>query len=403
MSETPIWLADNPFIQRLLTIFIDQCDKPNTVRFQKSINNKSAPELFDHNDPNTPDLWPLIESKLYKEFKVIQRIQYGRVPLMSEKYEKAIIYFNQDKESLVRTWLNRPKEGSYSLQWYQALKRYPLFKNTTLNQAIKAGNTSAEDILEGFSRVKNELNSLLNSNEKISLRGLSARCFWGDSKFLDTRRELLEDVFSQASLVIKPRALMLSAYIPKKLQQLIFVENFDCFLSTVAAIQDSLYKDQIAVVYSAGYRGSAHLIRTPKQCQFVSINSVEPDVFNTFNEWWFKASNLEVKTWFWGDLDYEGMRILTALRHNFPNTQAWQLAYDLMLEFHRQGLGHTPTQANKQAQKIPDLSGCNYADQALIPLLIKTERFIDQEVVSQAQLLKALNLTHKVDNNSLSN
>ncbi len=396
MIKKPLWIGENPFIERLLNIFIDQCNKPNTVRFQKSINQKTAPELFDFDKVDTEFLWPLIKEKLLNEYKIIERIQYRRVPVHAEKYEKAIIYFNRSKEELVRAWLNRPVISSYTHQWHSALALYPQFGNSSLNQVIQANPHTAKQILEGFARVEQELAKLMQRNEKISLRGLSARCFWGDSKFLDKRRELLNDVFESAMDVILPRAIMLSAYIPTNLKTVIFIENFDSFLSTVKAIQSSHQKEHTAVVYSAGYRGSAELIRTLGECQFVSINSVEPHVFERFYNWWFQLNDLIIKTYFWGDLDFEGMRILKTLRNNFPQTKAWQTAYNLMLGYHENGLGHAPEMANKELQKKPELSGCNYADHELIPLLISTRRFIDQEVISQAQLEAQLSTIKRV-------
>lgn len=390
----PKWVVDNAFIARLLSLFIDQCDHSKTVRFQKTINPKTTPELFDYDNADTDYLWRLIDSKLNQEHNIIERIQYRRVASTAEKYEKAILYFNRNSEDLVRTWLQRPAQQSYARQWHDALDSYPQFRSTSLNQAIRIKDLAAVDIVAGFARIEQTLLSLSSESEKISLRGLSARCFWGDSKFLDTRRDLIDQVFELSESVVVPRAIMLSAYIPTLLSELIFIENFDSFLSTVNAIKLSSKSDSTAVVYSAGYRGSANLIRSIGHSQFVTINSVEHDVFNNFHQWWFQQSKLPVKTYFWGDLDYEGMRILKALNKNFPKTRAWKLAYDMMLTYHQNGLGHSPQMANKQYQLEPELSGCAYADTELIPTLLSSQRFIDQEVVSQAQLQEALNLTN---------
>lgn len=390
MASSPNWVEDNAFIKRLLNLFIDQCDRPNTVRFQKSINPNSAPELFDFDREDTQYLWPLVESKLLEEHHIIERIQYKRVALNTEKYEKAIIYFNRQSEPLVRRWLQRPALQSYNAQWHLALDQFPKYRTTSLNQPIQVKSFSACEVLAGFVRIERELLALHKASEKISLRGLSARCFWGDSKFLDSRRELLEQVFELFDDIITPRAIMLSAYIPLNLSELLFIENFDSFLSTVNAIKSSCKRESTAVVYSAGYRGSAGLVRSAGHSQFVSINSVEDATFKRFYDWWFQINEIDVKTYFWGDLDYEGIRILTALNTNFPNTKAWKLAYDLMVDYHLQGLGHSPEDANKQGQQRPEPSGCAYADNELTPLLIESQRFIDQEVISQAQLLKQL-------------
>jgi len=365
MTNKPIWIADNPLIERLLNIFIDQCNRKDTVRFQKSINKKSTPELFDFDNGDPGFLWQVLESKLLIESKVIERIKYRRVSLTSQHYENAIIYFNRSTEDLVRVWLNRAAIQSYKEEWQKAIIDYPCFQTSSLNQEIQVRPHTAKQLLAGFSRVKLELSELVQKNETISLRGLSARCFWGDSKFLDNRRALLDDVFSESARVILPRAIMLSAYIPKNLKTVVFIENFDSFLSTVKAINNSRHNKHTAIVYSAGYRGSAQLIRSLGQCQFVTINSVEQQFFKQFHNWWFKLNDLQIRTYFWGDFDFEGMRILKALRHNFPETQAWKLAYDLTLDYHAKGLGHSPEVAGKESQKIPELSGCIYTDQII--------------------------------------
>lgn len=392
MDRIPHWLEDNPLIQRLLHRFIDKCERPSAIKFQESINVNRTPELFDFDNPEREFLWPIIDLELRLKHKIIERIQYRRVALNAEKYDKAIIYFDRNSEELVRTWLQRPAQQSYKSQWHEALKTHPQFKATSLSQAIEIKDFSANDIISGFAKIETELSTLNQASEKISLRGLSARCFWGDSKFLDNRRDLIDSVFALSSTVIEPRTLMLSVYVPKQLRELIFVENFDSFLSTVKAIKKTLLKDTTAVVYSAGYRGSAHLIRASGQSQFVTINSVNELAYQRFEDWWFQRSNSDVKTHFWGDFDYEGMGILKALRNNFPDTSAWKVGYELLLEYHDQGLGHAPEIANKQGQKQAELTMCGYADSVLIPKLIETKRFIDQEAISEAQLIKVLSL-----------
>lgn len=393
MDIKPHWLEDNPLIQRLLHRFVDKCERPHAIKFQESINANKTPELFDFNTPEKELLWSIIDLELRLKHKIIKRIQYRRVALNAEKYDKAIIYFDRSSEELVRTWLHRPAQQSYRLQWHEALKNHPQFKTTSLSQAIEIKGFSANDVLGGFAQIETELNTLNQASEKISLRGLSARCFWGDSKFLDHRRDLVGSVFELSSTIIEPRALMLSVYVPDDLQELIFVENFDSFLSTVNAIKKTHLNTTTAVVYSAGYRGSAHLIRGAGQSQFVTINSTNELAYQKFQDWWFQRIEADVKTHFWGDFDNEGMAILKALRNNFPNTSAWKVGYELLLEYYAKGLGHTPAQANKQGQKEVALSMCAYADSVLIPTLIDTKRFIDQEAVSEAQLIKALNLT----------
>jgi hypothetical protein len=51
-----------------------------------------------------------------------------------------------------------------------------------------------------------------------------------------------------------------------------------------------------------------------------------------------------------------------------------------MLEELNSGGGHEPDEAGKGAQRRVLQTGCEYADQELLPALISTGRFVDQEM-----------------------
>jgi hypothetical protein len=389
-TSTPVWVEDNHLISRLLHRFIDQCDRPASVRFTQKINAKNWPELYDFSDNNHDFLWRLIEQTLYREYRVIKQIKYSRVNTTEQGYDQATLSFDPHKEAIVRQWLKRPRVDSYAHQWQNALLRYPPLKSTSLAQAIRIKNFSAEQILAGFDRAGELIETMYRSNQVISIRGLSARCFWGDSKFLDKRRNLIYDVFANATTVVRDRMIMMSVYAPKKLEVAIFVENFDSFVTLVEAVKQSSKKESTAVIYSAGYRGAANLIRQRGQSQFLHINLVSSEAALQFENWWYDLSDGSPNCYFWGDLDYEGLSILRTLRNNFPEIQAWREGYQAIIGFHQLGLGHSADQANKDNQRPPLPSGCHYGDTVLLPLLTQSKRFIDQEVVDKAQLIKIL-------------
>lgn len=377
-------------IIRLLDRFIDQCERPTSVRFNQKVNAKKWPELYDFSDSNHEFLWKLIEQTLHHECQIILQIKYSRVNTTEQEYDQATLIFNPQKEALVRHWLTRPKVDSYANQWHKELTRYPRLKSTSLTQPIQIKDVTAEHILAGFNQADELIESMHQSGNIISIRGLSARCFWGDSKFLDNRRNLIYDVFTNATTVVRDRMIMMSIYVPKILETAIFVENFDSFVTLVEAVNQSAKKHTTAVIYSAGYRGAANLIRQTGQSQFLHINFVSPEAAHQFENWWYQKSEQSPDCYFWGDLDYEGLSILRALRNNFPKIQAWRDGYQAIIDFHRQGLGHFAHQANKDKQQAPQPSGCDYGDTVLLPLLTQSKRFIDQEVVDKAQLLKIL-------------
>ncbi|MBL4672496.1 MAG: hypothetical protein JKX81_09580 [Arenicella sp.] len=386
----PIWIEDNPLISRLLHRFIDQCDRPASVRFTQKINAKNWPELYDFSDNNHEFLWKLIEQSLHQDYQIIQKITYDRIDSTEQQYDRATLSFNPQEEGMVRQWLERPKVDSYTRQWQNAILPYPLLKSTSLRQPIRIKNFAAEEILAGFDKAGELIEAMHRSCQAISIRGLSARCFWGDSKFLDKRRNLIYDVFANAQAVVRDRMIMMTVYAPKKLETAIFVENSDSFVTLVEAVKQSSEKDTMAVIYSAGYRGAATLIRQRGQCQFSHINLASTHAAPQFEDWWNGNSGGSPNCYFWGDLDYEGLSILRTLRNNFPQMQAWREGYQAIVDFHQRGLGHYAYQANKDKQRLPLPSGCPYGDTVLLPLLMQSKRFIDQEVVDKAQLIEIL-------------
>ena len=83
--------------------------------------------------------------------------------------------------------------------------------------------------------------------------------------------------------------------------------------------------------------------------------------------------------YFWGDLDFAGMGILKELRATFPNARAWELGYGVLLNRLLAGESHAPQEVRKSGQVGPGVTGCEYADAALLPALRRLGRFVDQE------------------------
>ncbi|VAW84019.1 hypothetical protein MNBD_GAMMA18-220 [hydrothermal vent metagenome] len=68
----------------------------------------------------------------------------------------------------------------------------------------------------------------------------------------------------------------------------------------------------------------------------------------------------------------------------FRNPRLGPLGYEPLLKLLRQQSGHSPTMAGKQAQQDPDTTGCEFADQVLLPAIRQAQVFIDQEVVFES-------------------
>lgn len=275
--------------------------------------------------------------------------------------------------------------------WHKALD---LFGS---NQALKNQfqrpifhpELNSEEIIHGFIQVHSLLEEYKSRGEKISLRTLSAQCFHADSKFLDKRRKFLEHTFPIAKETVEPRVIMLSAYVPEQLQRAIFVENFDSFRATVKAVEESDFALSTAIIYSAGYRGSAGQIREIDTCQFVTINHTKQEHFNEFLMWWF-SDNQSIDVFFWGDLDFDGMSIIKSLREKFHNVTALKPLYEAVLKYHQQGVSHGDLNSNQNSQTDPITTGCLYTDKVLLPILRDSRQFTDQEVLGGKELCSVI-------------
>ncbi len=391
--SAPFWVQDHDGVRRLLHKFIDQLDKGQQTKVFAKPN--SIPELFDF-DNNADALWSVIDEKLHIEHGVISIDLKRKLASTDQKYLNARLTFSQDKEPLVRAWLGRPALVPYHQQWQTALAEHSndLSNPQAFSSPIKSNDLTAAQILAGFVNAESELAATKSSQQKISLRTLSARCFLGDSKFLDQRRQFVEHALPLAKEVLQPRAIMMSVYLPKTLQMALFIENFDTFRSTVRAVEKSRYSDQVAVIYSAGYRSSAAMIRDPGHSQFVTINHATETEYSAFTDWWFSARQ-DVPVLFWGDLDFEGMGILKSLRAKFENAMAFQAAYQAVLEHHQHGVCHAQTNAHKGQQVDPVSTGCSYADTVLLPAIRSAKAFTDQEVLCEHDI--AMALTHELN------
>ncbi len=387
-ASAPFWIQDNPCVLRLLHTFLNQLENGRQTKvFAKPT---SLPELFDF-DTEPEKLWEIIEQQLEQQHRVIKVELKTKLASHAQPYEGAKLTLNHEQTALVREWLARPEQINYSEQWAHSLQEHAakLPNAAAFSSPIISTDFDADAILAGFTELHQELLTAHDQLKKVSLRTLSARCFAGDSKFLDQRRAFVEHAFPLASEVIEPRAIMLSAYIPEELSAALFVENFDSFRNTVRAVEQSDMANSMAVIYSAGYRGSANLIRSKGHSRFVTINHVTQSQYQDFANWWF-SSNQELPVYFWGDLDFEGMNILKALRNNFATATAFQAAYSAVLTKHQQGVRHPTTHSNKGKQSDPGHTGCKFADVHLLPAIRKDQAFTDQEVLCQAEIAQAL-------------
>lgn len=395
----PRWLDEERLPNRVLDRFLTKLESGQ--RLSMRVNSKTTPELFDFQDEDVRYQWELLKS-LDKEFHILN-IKLERNKAHQESYENARLYFNPDKEPLVRHWLNRPAIDPYALVWEAELAKqkhhFDDYGQALFERIVRLPDRGPEQTIKAFARIGKEL------QKPITLRALSARCFWGDSKFLEHNEQLVRDLFPSVEHNILPRPILMCVHLPEQLEHVLFVENQDTFLALAAANLPNY-----ALVYSAGFRGSALRIRTPGNAVFSFMNHSNNAIKEAFEAWWFEANNKHasnkdssnkdasnkvstinpIKTWLWGDLDFAGFTILKALRQTFSTIKAWQPGYLPMLNKLETGWGHGHEESGKGLQKDPEQTGCEFTDTVLLPAMREEGGFVDQEVVSLEELMAVL-------------
>lgn len=399
----PRWLDEERLPNRVLDRFLTKLESGQ--RLSMRVNSKTTPELYDFQDEDVRYQWELLKS-LDKEFHILN-IKLERNKAHQESYENARLYFNPDKEPLVRHWLNRPALDPYALVWEAELAKnkhhFDDYGQALFERMVRLPDRGPEQTIKAFTRIGKEL------QKPITLRALSARCFWGDSKFLEHNEQLVRDLFPSVEHNILPRPILMCVHLPEQLEHVLFVENQDTFLALATANLPNY-----ALVYSAGFRGSALRIRMPGNAVFSFMSHTDNSIKEAFEAWWFekndaresdseeiiidKNSNVSsihsintIKTWLWGDLDFAGFAILKALRQTFSNIKAWQPGYLPMLNKLETGWGHNQEESGKALQKDPELTGCEFTDTVLLPTMREEGGFVDQEVVSVEELLSVMN------------
>ena len=164
---------------------------------------------------------------------------------------------------------------------------------------------------------------------------------------------------------------------PAGYRGVLFIENLMSFEQAVRPASAAF--EGLALVYASGFKGSAQRLRSPGGCSlfYSSKGALGGDLRVAFEAWLFGKGT--TPAFFWGDLDWAGMRILAAMRGSFAGLTAWEPGYALMLVALGEGRGHSPEAAEKQGQKAVAATGCGYADGQLVPALQTTGRFVDQE------------------------
>jgi hypothetical protein len=371
---TPPWLGDEPELLALLGKALDRFDKqPGKTRSQRLYFplEKNLPSL-KHQDDEADRLWHFVQELAKLNLCTIAQ---GRRSPYDPEWKGARLAFPPKAEATLREWLQRPSEIPAIQAWRETVAAeaakgaFPGSIEPLLKRRIAIPGMSDAEVVAAFARIG-------RIEEPLTLRQLSARHFHGDSKRLDEREPLLQALFPD--LQLQPRPLLINVYLPPTCKGVLFIENQDSY--TLACEGRPQAATDLALVYAAGFRGTAERLRQREGVRLHYAGAGQSHWQAPFEHWWFEQATPPGPLAFWGDLDFAGIAILAGLRQRFGALSAWEPGYRPLLEQLRNQGGHTLEAADKQGQIDPGTTGCAFTDRELLPA-IREYGGIDQELL----------------------
>ena len=369
-ADRPQWLDEEAEISALLHAALDRFDRQRGVDRRRRIILAVIEHLpsLSRADAAADQTWNLMRELARRG--VLTILEAAGSPYDVE-WRSAKVAFVPEVEAVLRAWLERDWTEPAAAVWRRAVERHAAkFHNSgaaLLSQRIVIENRSADDIVAALA-------AGADIRTAMTLRQLSATLFWGDSKVLDERAELITALLPQ--LKVLDRALVIAVHLPLQCRGVLFIENQDTY--TAAAGGAPAEALGFALVYAAGFRGSAARVRNRAGALLHYAGPGLRDLAAHFDAWWYDGESGFGPAWFWGDLDFAGMQILKSLRGRFADLEAWPVGYEpLRVQLEQTG-GHGVTAEDSKGQVDPVLTGCAYADSVLLPAIRRFGRR-DQE------------------------
>jgi hypothetical protein len=367
MVRAPTWLQDEVEVQALLHAVLDRFDEQPGAERTNAISVRPEEHLpsLARTDEVADRTWALLCA--LKSAGVLS-IRAGKRSDLDPEWHNAKISFRPESEATLRDWLSRPASLSKMVSWREAVQEHAHLFVCGLDM-LRAGRIavlgrSDSDVVAALAR-------LAHVQQPATLRQLSTRTFWGHSKILDDRGDLIAALFP--ALQVRERPIVVAVNLPVRAEGVLFIENQDNY---TAVIDGELPAGlALASVFLAGFRGTAVRIRSR---QGVRLHFAGPgiDQRQHLEDWWFDDAPFSSQCHFWGDLDFAGMQMLKSLRQRFGDVRAWQPGYEPMLSELR-AAGTQPLKGRAD-QVDPGTTGCDFADRILLPA-IRDHGFWDQE------------------------
>lgn len=310
-----------------------------------------------------------ISSKKFKDILLLNKLKENQIVKVIPISKTRSIVQLVDKEYFTNFL---KVEFSFNIDqiWSQVVDKSSLsskLKEVLIAKPIEITNKSYQDIIQNI-----EMRLPLIKKEMTN-RQISSFLFWGLSKKLDNRKDIV------SILEGNPPAVMLNVCgISHDFSEIIFIENYDTYVDYISKKK----LESTLIVYSAGFSTSAIRIRDKAGCSLHYSNQDKLDRNNRmkFESWLFKESSEQMKVLFFGDFDFSGVSIFSALRNSFPEMVMYRNGYDLMLKEIENGNGHLPEMASKENQIDPRIINDIYCDEIILPAM-REYGFYDQEGV----------------------
>lgn len=377
MTVRPLWL-ESPEVRQLLDLLVDRLDAADlrgTKAQSVALTEKNWPALYKAEfESRKETFWEHVGEMC--EWGWIHVKPDGVAPARSG-YDRSPRVTVVD-EAALRGAAGRPERVKSAVERWRDAVATGLDASDEAKRAV--GDYCIDMPDHPMAEVVHRLNLLPSlADRPMLLREVSTQLFWGMSKVLDKRQGLVAAILGVNECPFPESPIQLQVHLPLAgYRGVLFIENLMSFEQALRSSSSAF--DGLALVYASGFKGSAQRLRSPTGCSlfYASKGALGGDLKVAFEAWLFGRGT--TPAYFWGDLDYAGMRILAAMRSTFPDLSAWAPGYEPMLAGLLAGGGHSPEAAEKQGQRPIASTGCSFADTKLIAAIQNTGRYLDQEL-----------------------
>ncbi|HEY6645353.1 hypothetical protein [Povalibacter sp.] len=253
-GERPVWLNDEPELAALLNAVLDRFDHQAGESRQKAIVLPLARHLksLARADTAADQSWALLQD--LQNLGVLS-IRQARRSTYDPEWQEAKVAFAPDAEETLRRWLGRAPAEPVMQVWRRAVAMHAhAFANSgdaLAQQRIVLDGRTAQEVVAALARIGDVRGA-------ATLRQLSAFAFWGDSKALDGRGELIAALFPR--LEVRERTIVVAVFLPVMSRGVLFIENQDTYTAATRGLPADLR--EFVLVYASGFRSAASRIRS---------------------------------------------------------------------------------------------------------------------------------------------